>query len=569
MRVQGDEKRDTKGRLIRIEIERTMFDNVFAHKITRDEVTIVGAGPAGLAIALELDRRGISSRILESGGLHRDKSLSRLSQATVLSEATHDPLEAVSAQMFGGTSNLWAGACVPFDPIDLSRRQFLSSTVWPIEYQKLARYYEPACAFLDAGPSEFSDHLSACFDQTTFQANNLARFAKIRRTQVKHMARLKTSTRISISLNTVVTDVLVSGQGKVEAVRVASSNGDLVTTLSVRTLIIAAGGLETTKLLLNMQRSHPALFGGSEGHLGRYYMGHVTGSIADIRFARPEYTDLFDFALQRGTFVRRRFQPTEKTQTELGLSNTALWPEGAIADPRHESAMLSTLYLVVAANRIGRSALPEVMRRRHTGSSLTSASDHLRNFRLGNWRNSYADIRTIVKRLAASPRPPGFFIRNRKHQYRLIYHAEHLPHGDSRVRLTHQKDYLGRNQLAIDLRFQQEDAASVAKLHYRMSQSLENSAFARVELSSSKPDDIMANVLRQARHGTHQLGTTRMALSAADGIVNGDLQTFDLPNMYLCSGSVFPTSGQANPTLTVTALGLRLAAFIALNRDHI
>jgi choline dehydrogenase-like flavoprotein len=54
-----------------------------------------------------------------------------------------------------------------------------------------------------------------------------------------------------------------------------------------------------------------------------------------------------------------------------------------------------------------------------------------------------------------------------------------------------------------------------------------------------------------------------MAKSPADGVVNKDLRAFDVDNLYVASSAALPTSGQANPTLTVMALAVRLACKLA------
>jgi choline dehydrogenase-like flavoprotein len=59
--------------------------------------------------------------------------------------------------------------------------------------------------------------------------------------------------------------------------------------------------------------------------------------------------------------------------------------------------------------------------------------------------------------------------------------------------------------------------------------------------------------------GTHQLGTTRMAAKAEDGVVDQQLAVHGLSNLFVASGSVLLTSSQANPTFTVITLALRLA----------
>ncbi|RTL94425.1 GMC family oxidoreductase [Ancylobacter rudongensis] len=62
---------------------------------------------------------------------------------------------------------------------------------------------------------------------------------------------------------------------------------------------------------------------------------------------------------------------------------------------------------------------------------------------------------------------------------------------------------------------------------------------------------------------THNLGTNRMSAKARDGVVNKHGQTHDIPNLFIADGSQFTTGGAENPTLTIVALALRQADFIA------
>ncbi|WP_285293978.1 GMC family oxidoreductase [Aureimonas altamirensis] len=68
----------------------------------------------------------------------------------------------------------------------------------------------------------------------------------------------------------------------------------------------------------------------------------------------------------------------------------------------------------------------------------------------------------------------------------------------------------------------------------------------------------MDHARAQALDGYHQIGLTRMAQDRSAGVVDGDCRAFDLCNLYLAGSSVFPTAGQANPTLPAVALALRL-----------
>ncbi|MCB4770795.1 GMC family oxidoreductase [Ancylobacter sp. Lp-2] len=62
---------------------------------------------------------------------------------------------------------------------------------------------------------------------------------------------------------------------------------------------------------------------------------------------------------------------------------------------------------------------------------------------------------------------------------------------------------------------------------------------------------------------THNLGTNRMSEKPRDGVVNKHGQTHDVPNLFVSDGSQFTTGGAENPTLTIVALAIRQADFIA------
>jgi len=66
----------------------------------------------------------------------------------------------------------------------------------------------------------------------------------------------------------------------------------------------------------------------------------------------------------------------------------------------------------------------------------------------------------------------------------------------------------------------------------------------------------------QYRGAGHVIGTYRMGDAQADSVVNKDQRCWDHPNMYLLGSGVFPTTGTANPTLTLAALSLRTADII-------
>ena len=68
-------------------------------------------------------------------------------------------------------------------------------------------------------------------------------------------------------------------------------------------------------------------------------------------------------------------------------------------------------------------------------------------------------------------------------------------------------------------------------------------------------------------HASHHIGTTCMSDDPRTGVINSDCRVHGIRNLFIAGSSIFPTSGYANPTLTIVALALRLAEHLKGIRD--
>src|SRR5690554_5933541 len=93
--------------------------------LSNSDITIVGTGPLGLALAHACLMRGWRVMMLESGGRHPDQNANDLSRAAKMDSKAHVALEEGCARVLGGNSHLWGGRCVPFDPIDFETRDYI------------------------------------------------------------------------------------------------------------------------------------------------------------------------------------------------------------------------------------------------------------------------------------------------------------------------------------------------------------------------------------------------------------------------------------------------------------
>ena len=331
-----------------------------------------------------------------------------------------------------------------------------------------------------------------------------------------------------------------------------------------RFYVLAAGGLEATRLMMASNDVHPEGIGNASGHLGRWYMSHVEARVASIHLKTPPRATVHYYERDAdGVYVRRRFTFSPEFQRRNGLANAAIWfGNPPVGDPVHRSGILSSVYLALVSP-IGRFILTEGIRQPVTKTSgPVGKRDHVRNI--------IRDLGSVVRFalrfaypgfLKPGRKAPGFIVCSAANIYPLHYHGEHRPNPDSRVVLTSERDALGVPRIRTEMKFSEEDVASVERAMRGLDAVLRDAGVGHLEFLY---DDIAASVREYLveRSGFHQTGTTRMAATAADGVVDANLAVFGTEDLFVASTSTFPTSSQANPTLTGVAFAVRLSDYL-------
>jgi choline dehydrogenase-like flavoprotein len=519
---------------------------------------VVGAGPVGLAVALEAAERGLRVLLIEAGS-ERNPQPGRIGEIEKAKPVRHAALSVAMATGLGGTSKIWGGRCVAFDPIDFASRDYVANSSWPVSAESVIRYYPQAANFLGCGEATFSDVKEAWFDTPAVSSRNLERWARVIDAYRINKDRLARARNLTLREGHRVIDLSFEGQ-RLSAIEVSAAGRRY--RVRAHLFVLACGGIGTTRLLLAHQRDEPLAFGGKEGALGRYYMGHISGKIATLVLSSPEDVHHLDFfQTSDRTHVRRRLTVGYETQLQRCLLNAAFWLDNPpFYDAGHDNAVLSSVYLALAMPVIGRRILPEAVRLSHLGKE-PDYKRHLQNIMAAPHHVIGGVIEIVRDRYLSPTRKPGFLIHNVGGRYALHYHAEQSPSVGSHIGLLGGEGSDGLPLLSICLRYSRIDAESVVESHAIIDQALRKSGRGQLEYWHPATG-LEDSVLQQAADGIHQLGTTRMSASPTAGVVDANLRVHGTNNLFIASTSVFPTSGQANPTFLAVALAIRLGRFL-------
>lgn len=542
------------------------------------ELAVVGAGPAGIVIALEAAKNGFEVLLLESGYDRFNAAVQELSEAATWDPDVHEPMSKTVRRQLGGTSTIWGGRCVPYDPVDFDRRDRISETSWPVAYEELSSYFQRACDWLKCGRAVFDatcmPHLPASLvpglpgeDASTATLERWSLSTDFAR---EYADELKRSTRVRVVTGLTCTEVSSRhGQRCADHLTCRTLDGKHVT-VRAQCYALACGGLETTRLMLSSRGPDGGALGDHSGHLGSWYMGHADGVIANVRFCTPPRATVFGYERDiDGTYVRRRFSISREAQLKHETPNMiAFLANPALADYRHGNGILSLGYLALRSP-FGHLVAPPEQRLSLSGDkAVGSPNGHAGKPPVRPHLVNIARDCVPVARFAAGigarrvltrgQRTPGFFTAySRDNLYPFQYHGEQVPNRKSRVSVTDDLDSIGMPKLSIDLRFSQQDVDGILQCHRIWDEYLRKNNCGRLEYISDDADSVVWEQLGGV--GSHQLGTTRMAARPEDGVVDPNLAVHGVNNLYVASSSVFLTSGQANPTFMIIAFALRLA----------
>ncbi len=540
--------------------------NIDARTLPKDvqldcDICVVGAGAAGISLALGLLGSGLRVVLIEAGGLKPDAKSQDFYEGEVMG-AAHSPPHMYRQRRLGGSTTIWGGRCVPYDAEDFTRRDHVPLSGWPFGRESLIPFYQRAQRLLEVGDFDYaaSTALRAGefidgFSSPDIDTDSIERYSPPVDMWKRHGRALSRDERLRVIANAACVGLdRTDDGGAIDAARFATAP-DRQFTVCARAYVLAVGGLETARLLLASN------IGNHSDYVGRTYMCHVEGAIGQLRLTPANRPVQYGFVMTRdGVYARRRLMLSAERRRTLGLLNAMVrLHHPNVVDPAHGHGVLSAMFLAKSF------IIPEFRRKLSMVEHASVAAQpqnaafwgrHLGNLALGAPAVAGFLARWLTTHTLAYRKLPYVALPSRAGVYPLDFNGEQAPDPDSRVTLSDRRDGFGVPRLKIDWRLNELDVRTLAETLRALRDGFARSGCGVIAFDDAALEDQARTALPV---GGHHIGTARMAASPAQGVVDADARVHYVANLHLAGPAVFPTSSHANPTLTIVAMALRLA----------
>lgn len=516
-------------------------------------VCVIGGGVAGLTLARELERSGVDTCVLESGGLDPDDATRDLYRGAATG-IDYQFADGCRARFLGGSSNCWGGWSRPLDAWDFEQRDWIPHSGWPFGLQEMTPFYARAHEVLKLGPTNFDpgfweqsigrrDVRRLPLDNTDIR-DTISQFSPPVRFGKHYRQELRLARHVRVFLYANVTELVADPLGlRIKHVRVQTLSGKTMT-VAARIFVLASGGIENARLLLASNRVMGQGIGNQHDLVGRYFMDHPRMVVGEIQF-KPQWSRNKLYDIKYHYMNKAVYAHGQHIAAQLALTPQAMQREQVL------NARVCFCSEFPGEGSEGAKALfrikQSLLKKDQPGHTLTAdmvamARDPVNTLSYGFTRLFH----------------PRFLIRNVGFQAII----EPLPDPDSRVTLsTTQRDALGVPRVEVCWRLDPMVRRTADKTLALISQTLHKKDIARVSALTAIEKSGWPPSFEP--EGTwHHMGTTRMHDDERKGVVNRNCRVHGYSNFYIAGSSVFPTAGANFPTITITALAIRLATHV-------
>ncbi|MEM8948710.1 MAG: GMC family oxidoreductase [Pseudomonadota bacterium] len=495
------------------------------------DVCVAGAGAAGVALALSLAKNNRHVILLEAGGFDYTEVDQDPYVGKIIGRPYHE-IMTTRLRFLGGSTNHWGGMCTHLDPHDFEKRSWVPYSGWPISFDDLEPWYAKAHPWLELGPFDYDrSRISPKgttylpFDEKRLRHKMWHYSRPPTNFGVEHREKMRQAPSLDVLLHANLVDIEMERSGRrVSGYRIKTLEGKAAT-VRARHFVLALGGLENPRLMLNATSVQSEGIGNDRDLVGRFFMEHLNTDAGQVISNEDDWSDSYDSLFRDGRQYRAFLIASRKMQEEQKILGSAIGL-GPLFQARERSVAYDSLHRLKMA----------WLRRRFP----EDISTHITNL--------ITDAAGLKEALEERFDPTVY----------LYTEGEQAPNPSSRVLLDSEQDALGLRRIQLDWRLTEIDKRSIRDLAFLIGAEFGRLRKGRVGVPRWLLDDTPSDD-DPILGGYHHMGTTRMADDASMGVVDADCRVFSTSNLFIAGSSVFTTGGAANPTLTIVALALRLA----------
>ena len=486
------------------------------------DICICGAGVAGITLALNLSKN-LNVCLLEAGGLEYSDESQKLYQGNSVGEQ-HTDLMTSRLRFLGGTSNHWQGWCRPLDSYDFEKKDYVEHSGWPIKRKDLAPYLDEAKSILDIfknenappkGETGNDSKIKPVFGLSPKESPDLKEidfwFSRPTRFGHKYQEELKNQKNISCILNANVTDIALSENlARVNTVQVHNYDRKSFT-IKAGKVILAMGGIENPRIMLNCNRQIKQGLGNSNDLVGRFFCEHPHIKAGEF---------IFEDRYAKDSESVRFYSPSTSFMQKEKILNFGL--------------------------------------RCYKYSNPLQSNTTFKQ-----------KIKTILCDLSKDLTRKAFSTQC-FNEGLLFMASEQEPNPSSRVTVGAERDQFGMGRVVLDWKLSERDVRTIKLGIEHFAIEFARLGIGRVRifnwLLADQPE--FPGLDEDGIAGHHHMCTTRMGTSAINGVVDSNQKVFGIDNFYVAGSSVFSTAGHANPTFTIVQMSLRLADHLNRMNSH-
>ena len=484
-----------------------------------DYICIVGAGPTGIFITHELLGRGKKVLLIESGNFQSESELLNYSNyyfetPSMLPQNIH---------RIGGGGNYWIGRIGEFRDLDFEKIVGVRNETWAFKKSQLEIYYRKCYESLLRTSVMDEEFINDNFQYSILLPKEL-RMRPIRYADPKVFNELLQDDLQNPNL-TVMTDrvCLEISEDEETGSPVVKLQDILkkVVNITPRDVVVAAGTLQSTKLVLSSPKIMQNL---SKGIVGHYLMEHLEDYVGTLTISEKNIKTLFDLSLNRDRKLNNN------VPKDFGVAL-------GIAECLSEQLSVLNISLEIIHLRTKYKFDPKDYQQKNQLLKASSKTLFLLERILRGSLNRVVSFvnSKILKRF----------------KYSLWMKAEELPFSESRVAI----DNLNPNTLIYNHKVSVETSNEVRKALEIIKELIEVNNLGHIEYYS---EILKPNTILNMRPNWHPMGTLRIG-NPTDSVVNENLLIHGTQHVYVLSPAVFPTGSNQNPVFTTLALALKLA----------